>query len=87
MSDLESLRKKITEEEARLARVEKERDEVLARLKYLRDRLIGDLPVSISPKPIPSDSLHFPPKNPLSGVETKPNSSPPHLWKKKDDFP
>jgi hypothetical protein len=30
MSDLESLRKRIAEEEARLARVEKERDETLS---------------------------------------------------------
>ncbi|MDO8738415.1 hypothetical protein [Candidatus Deferrimicrobium sp.] len=57
MSDPESLLKKIAEEEARLARVEKERDEVLARLKDLRDRLIGDLPVPTSPKPIPSKWL------------------------------
>jgi len=59
MSDLESLRKRIAEEEARLARVEKERDEALAKLKELRDRLIGDLPVPTSPKPIPSEWLTF----------------------------
>ena len=69
MPDLESLRKKIAEEEARLARVEKERDEALAKLQELKDRLIGDLPVSISPKPIPSDSLHFPSKIPSSTEE------------------
>lgn len=69
MSDLESLRKKIAEEEARLARVEKERDEALTRLKELRDRLIGDLPVPTSPKPIPSDILPFPSKIPSSAEE------------------
>jgi hypothetical protein len=59
MYDPESLRRKIAEEEARLARVEKERDEALAKLKELRDRLIGDLPVPTSPKPIPSEWLTF----------------------------
>ena len=59
MSDPESLLKKIAEEEARLARIDKERDEALARLKDLRDRLIGDLPVPTSPKPIPSEWLTF----------------------------
>ena len=57
MSDPESLLKKIAEEEARLARIDKERDEALARLKDLRDRLISDLPVPTSPKPIPSEWL------------------------------
>ena len=55
MSDPESLRKKIAEKEARLARIDKEREEALAKLKELRDRLIGDLPVTTSPKPIPSE--------------------------------
>jgi len=55
MSDPESLLKKIAEEEARLVRIDKERDEALARLKDLRDRLIGDLPVPTSPKPIPPE--------------------------------
>jgi hypothetical protein len=36
MSDLESLRKKIAEEEARLARVEKERTEAIAKLQELK---------------------------------------------------
>ena len=57
MSDPESLRKKIAEKEARLARVEKEREEALAKLKELRDRLIGDPPVPTSPKPILSEWL------------------------------
>jgi hypothetical protein len=73
MSDLESLRKRIAEEEARLARVEKERDETLSRLKELRDRLIGDLLVPNSPKPIPSDSLPFP--QPRSGGAYPPGDS------------
>ena len=49
MSDPESLLKKIAEEEARLVRIDKVRDEALARLNDLRDRLIGDLPVPTSP--------------------------------------
>ena len=57
MSDPESLLKKIAEEEARLARIDKEREEALARLKDLRDRLIGDPPVPTSPNPIPSEWL------------------------------
>lgn len=57
MPDNRSLRQAIAEEEARLARVEKERDEALARLKDLRDRLIGDLPVPTSPKPTPPEWL------------------------------
>ncbi len=73
MSDPESLRKRIAEEEARLARIEKEREETLSRLKELRDRLIGDLPVPTSPKPIPSDSLPFP--QPRSGGVYPPGDS------------
>ena len=57
MTDPESLRKKIAEKEARLARIDKEREEALARLTDLRDRLNGDLPVPTSPKPIPSRRL------------------------------
>jgi len=60
MSDLESLRKRIAEEEARLARVEKERDEALAKLQELKDRLAVEDSAPIPPKPIPSDSLPFP---------------------------
>jgi hypothetical protein len=62
MSDLESLRKRIAEEEARLARVEKERDEALAKLKELKDRLAVEDSAPIPPKPVPSDSLPFPSK-------------------------
>jgi hypothetical protein len=57
MSDLESLRKKIAEEEARLARVEKERDEALAKLQELKDRLAVEYSAPILPKPVPSEWL------------------------------
>jgi len=57
MSDPESLRRKIAEEEARLARVEKERDEALARLKDLRDRLAVEDSAPTPSKPIPSEWL------------------------------
>jgi len=57
MSDLESLRKRIAEEEARLARVEKERDEALAKLRKLKDRLAVEDSAPIPSKPIPSEWL------------------------------
>jgi hypothetical protein len=63
MPSHESLRRKIAEEEAWLARIDKERNEAPARLKDLRDRLIGDLPVPTSPKPIPSEWLTSPSLN------------------------
>jgi hypothetical protein len=69
MSDLESLRKRIAEEEARLARVEKERDEALAKLQELKDRLAVEDSAPIPPKPVPSDSLPFPPKIPSTHSE------------------
>jgi hypothetical protein len=55
MSDLESLRKRIAEEEARLARVEKERNEALAKLQELKDRLAVEDSAPTPPKPVPSD--------------------------------
>lgn len=64
MSDLESLRKRIAEEEARLARVEKERDKALAKLQELKDRLAVEDSAPIPPKPVPSDCLPFPSKIP-----------------------
>lgn len=57
MSDLESLRKRIAEEEARLARVEKERDEAFAKLQELKDRLAVEDSAPIPSKPIPSEWL------------------------------
>lgn len=69
MSDLESLRKKITEEEPRLARVEKERDEALATLQELKDRLAVEDSAPIPQKQVPSDSLYFPSKIPSSTEE------------------
>lgn len=55
MSDYSSLRQAIAEEEARLARVEKERDEALAKLQELKDRLAVEDSAPIPPKPVPSD--------------------------------
>jgi len=57
MPDPESLRKRIAEEEARLARVEKERDEALAKLKELRDRLAVEDSAPTPSKPNPSEWL------------------------------
>ncbi len=42
MSDKDSLRQAILEEEARLVRIEKERAEALARLKELKNRLAAE---------------------------------------------
>ena len=57
MYDPESLRRKIAEEEARLARAEKERDEALAKLKEFRDRLAVEDSAPTPSKPIPSEWL------------------------------
>lgn len=57
MSDLESLRKRIAEEEARLARIEKEREETLAKLQKLKDRLAGEDSAPSPPKPVLSEWL------------------------------
>jgi hypothetical protein len=69
MSDLESLRKKIAEEEARLARVEKERTEAIAKLQELKGRLAVEDSAPTPPKPVPSDSLPFPSEIPSSTEE------------------
>jgi len=69
MYDLESLRKRIAEEEARLARVEKERDEALEKLQELKDRLAVEDSAPIPPKPVSSDNLPFPSKIPSSTEE------------------
>jgi hypothetical protein len=57
MSDPESLRRKIVEEEARLARVDKEREEALAKLQELKDRLAVEDSAPNPPKPVPSEWL------------------------------
>lgn len=69
MSDLESLRRKFTEEEARLARIEKERAEVFARLQALKGRLAVEDSAPSSPKPILSDSLPLQFKVPSTSAE------------------
>jgi superfamily II DNA or RNA helicase len=69
MSDLESLRKKIADEEARLARAEKERTEALAKLQELKGRLAVEDSAPTPPKPVPSDSLPFPSKTPSTHAE------------------
>src|SRR4030066_122497 len=68
MTDPESLRRKIADEEARLARIEKERAEVLDRLKDLKTRPVGGSDASV-PEPIPSDGLPFPSKIPSTTEE------------------
>src|SRR4030066_1696693 len=68
MTDPESLRRKIADEEARLARIEKERAEVLDRLKDLKTRPVGGSDASV-PDPIPSDGLPFPSKIPSTTEE------------------
>jgi hypothetical protein len=57
MSDLESLRKRIAGEEARLARINKEREEALAKLQELKDRLAVEDCAPIPPKPVPPEWL------------------------------
>jgi hypothetical protein len=52
MSDNRSLRQAIAQEEARLARIEKEREETLARLQELKGRLTKDFSAPIPPKPV-----------------------------------
>jgi len=68
MTDPESLRRKIADEEARLARIDKERAEVLDRLKDLKNRPVGGSDASV-PEPIPSDGLPFPSKIPSTTEE------------------
>ena len=57
MYDPESLRRKIAEEEARLARIDKEREEALAKLQELKNRLAVEEPAPTPSKPIPSEWL------------------------------
>jgi len=57
MSDNSSLRQAIAEEEARLDRVEKEREETLSRLKELKYRLAVEGSAPIPPEPVPSGRL------------------------------
>src|SRR3990172_5102261 len=68
MTDPESLRRKIADEEARRARIDKERAEVLDRLKDLKNRPVGGSDASV-PEPIPSDGLPFPSKIPSTTEE------------------
>lgn len=65
MSDPGSLRRKIAEEEARLARIEKDREETLARLQELKGRLIEDFSA-------PADNRH---PQPSSSVACRPGDS------------
>ncbi|MDO8738422.1 hypothetical protein [Candidatus Deferrimicrobium sp.] len=55
MPDNRSLRQAIAEEEARLARIDKEREEALAKLQELKDRLAVEDSAPTPPKPVPSD--------------------------------
>ncbi len=57
MSNPESIRRRIAEEEAKLARIEKDREETLAKLQELKGRPAGEDSAPIPPKPIPSGWL------------------------------
>jgi len=69
MSNPESIRRRIAEEEAKLARIEKDREDTLARLQKLKGRLTEDFSAPTPQKPIPSDSPPFPSKIPSSTEE------------------
>jgi len=69
MSNPESIRRRIAEEEAKLARIEKDREETLARLQELKGRLAVEDSAPIPPKQVPSDSLPFPSKIPSTHAE------------------
>ncbi|MFZ2223135.1 MAG: hypothetical protein WAV26_00460 [Candidatus Deferrimicrobium sp.] len=69
MSNPESIHRRIAEEEAKLARIEKDREETLARLQELEGRLAEDFSAPTPQKPIPPDSLPFPSKIPSSTEE------------------
>lgn len=75
MKDPESLRRKIAEEEARLAGLEKERAESLARLKELKKRLTTADRAPTPPKPVPSDRPPFPSKAPPTRPACRPEDS------------
>jgi len=80
MSNPESIRRRIAEEEAKLARIEKEREETLARLQELKGRLTEDFSAPTFPKPIPFDSPALPPasnrhRQPRSGGAYPPGDS------------
>lgn len=69
MSDKYSLRQAIAEEEARLARIEKEREEALAKLQKLKDGLAAEVSVPAPLKPVPSGNLPFPSRPPSTHAE------------------
>ncbi|MHB0928813.1 MAG: TOTE conflict system archaeo-eukaryotic primase domain-containing protein [Candidatus Nanopelagicales bacterium] len=69
MSDKDNLRKAIAEEEARIARIEKERAEALANLNKLKDRLTEEVSASTPLYSVPSDTLPFPYKIPSAAEE------------------
>lgn len=81
MSDRYSLRRKIAEEEARLARIEKKRAETLAILEDLKSQLAASVRTRASRKPTPSDRSPFPSRAPSaraacgSGVSRSPGWS------------
>jgi len=69
MSNPESIRRRIAAEEAKLARIDKDREETLARLQELKGRLTEDFSAPIFPKPIPFDNLPLQFKVPSSSAE------------------
>src|SRR4030065_1903963 len=64
MPDPQPTHRKMAEEENRLARIEKERAEALAKLQELKDRLAAEVSAPTPPKPVPSDNLPFPSRPP-----------------------
>jgi hypothetical protein len=69
MSDDDTLRQAIAEEEARLARIEKERAEVLAKLQELMGRLATEISAPAPATPILPEVLPFPPSIPSTAEE------------------
>ncbi len=71
MSDNPSLRQAIAREEARLARIEKERTEAIAKIQELKGRLAGEGSVPIPPNS-PASNRH---RHPRSGGAYPPGDS------------
>jgi hypothetical protein len=69
MSDDDTLRQAIAEEEARLARIEKERAEVLAKLRELMGRPATEISAPAPATPILPEVLPFPPSIPSTAEE------------------
>lgn len=69
MTDREALRRTIADEEAKLAKVEKERAEAIARLQELKGQLAAENTASTRLTPVTLDSLPLLPKIPSTAEE------------------